>query len=159
MDNRLHTPWLALRYGIGLTATLAGIDKFFNLLADWSTYLRPLVLNFVPVSADLLMRAVGIIEIGVGVCVLFAAPILGTYIASVWLLAVAVNLVFAGHFDVAVRDVVLAVSAFSLARFLELSASSPARQSDRSSAAQLVNTPVQVQGATMRLIAVASAMS
>jgi hypothetical protein len=35
MDNRLHTPWLALRYGIGLTATLAGIDKFFNLLADW----------------------------------------------------------------------------------------------------------------------------
>lgn len=34
MDNRLNTPWIALRLGIGLTATLAGIDKFLNLLAD-----------------------------------------------------------------------------------------------------------------------------
>ena len=35
MDNRLNTPWIALRLGIGLTATLAGIDKFFNLLTNW----------------------------------------------------------------------------------------------------------------------------
>ena len=37
MDNRLNTPWVALRYRIGLTAALAGIDKFFNLLGHWST--------------------------------------------------------------------------------------------------------------------------
>jgi hypothetical protein len=42
MDNRLNTPWLALRHGIGLTATLAGIDKCFNLLADWGSYVSPL---------------------------------------------------------------------------------------------------------------------
>jgi hypothetical protein len=28
MDNRLNTPWMVLRYGIGFTATLAGIDKY-----------------------------------------------------------------------------------------------------------------------------------
>lgn len=48
------------------------------------------------------------IEIAVGLAILFAAPILGTYTAGVWLMAVAVNLVVAGHLDVAVRDVVLA---------------------------------------------------
>src|SRR5687768_17016130 len=42
MDNRLNTPWIALRFGIGLTATLAGIDKFFNLLADWGSYVSPI---------------------------------------------------------------------------------------------------------------------
>jgi uncharacterized membrane protein YphA (DoxX/SURF4 family) len=143
MDTQLATRSKVLQIAFGMTATLAGLDKFFNLLADWPTYLSPLVLNIVPLSADLLMRAVGIIEIGVGVCILFAAPILGTYIASVWLLAVAVNLVLAGHFDVAVRDVVLAIAAFTLARSLELRATRPAAsQADRSHAAQLVNTPV-----------------
>jgi hypothetical protein len=67
-----------------------------------------------------------VIEIAVGLAILFAAPILGTYTAAVWLLAVAVNLVIAGHFDVAVRDVVLALAAFNLARFLELRANVPA---------------------------------
>jgi hypothetical protein len=43
-----------------------------------------------------------------------------------WLLLVAVNLVLAGYFDVAVRDVVMAVSAFVLARGLELRESTPA---------------------------------
>jgi hypothetical protein len=27
-----------LRYGIGVTTALAGIDKFFNVLTDWSAY-------------------------------------------------------------------------------------------------------------------------
>ena len=41
MDTRLDTPYLALRFGIGLTAALAGADKFFNLLTDWGMYLSP----------------------------------------------------------------------------------------------------------------------
>jgi hypothetical protein len=36
--ERLTTPWWALRVGIGATAFLAGLDKFFNLLADWPAY-------------------------------------------------------------------------------------------------------------------------
>ena len=122
MDTQLVNRSKALQLALGATATLAGLDKFFNLLADWPTYLSPFVANTLPISADALMQVVGIIEIGVGFFILFAAPILGTYVASAWLLAVAVNLVFAGHFDVAVRDVVLAVAALSLARSLELQA-------------------------------------
>jgi hypothetical protein len=126
MDTQFVNRSKALQIAFGATATLAGIDKFFNFLADWSTYLSPLVLNIVPVSADVFMRVVGVIEIGVGLSILFVAPILGTYIVSVWLLGVAVNLVLAGHFDVAVRDVVLAVAALSLARSLEIQSNVPA---------------------------------
>ena len=36
--------------GIGATATLAGIDKFFNLLADWGSYVSPLATQLLPVS-------------------------------------------------------------------------------------------------------------
>jgi hypothetical protein len=39
MDHRLATRTGALRLAFGLTATLAGLDKFFNLLADWSSYI------------------------------------------------------------------------------------------------------------------------
>ena len=34
MNDRLQTPHAALRLGIGLTAALAGLDKFLDLLAD-----------------------------------------------------------------------------------------------------------------------------
>ncbi len=38
MDHKLNTPWLALRLGIGLTATVAGMDKSFNLFAAAGFY-------------------------------------------------------------------------------------------------------------------------
>ncbi len=126
MDTQLANRTTALQIAFGAMATLAGLDKFFNLLADWPTYLSPLVVTTLPVSADVLMRTVGLIEIAVGSCILFAAPVVGTYIASLWLLAVAVNLVLAGHFDVAVRDVVLSIAALSLARSLALRTSKDA---------------------------------
>ena len=45
---------------------------------------------------------------------------LGGYIAAIWLLCIAVNLLTSGrYFDIAVRDIALAVSAFTLARLTE----------------------------------------
>ena len=44
----------------------------------------------------------------------------------VWLLGVAANLVGAGFYDVAVRDVVMALAAFTLARLAEVREEAPA---------------------------------
>ncbi len=120
MDKRLETPWNALRLGLGLTATLAGVDKFFNLLADWSAYVSPAVAQILPVSPGILMGVIGVIELAVGVAILTRWTRLGAYVAAVWLLGVAANLMLAGFFDVAVRDVVMAIAAFTLARLAEL---------------------------------------
>jgi uncharacterized membrane protein YphA (DoxX/SURF4 family) len=120
MNTRLTAPLQALRIGIGLMATLAGLDKFFNILADWASYVSPLAAQILPVSPAVLMPIVGVVEIGVGVCILAVAPRIGAYAASVWLLLVAGNLVTGGYLDIAVRDVVLAIAAFSLARLVEV---------------------------------------
>jgi len=119
MNDRLTTPWWALRVALGGTAFLAGLDKFFNLLADWPGYLSPLA-AFLPVSGSSLMHTVGTVEIAVGILILAGYTRLGGYLAAAWLFAIALNLVTTGrYFDVAVRDVAMAISAFTLARLTE----------------------------------------
>ncbi|HZI28569.1 MAG TPA: hypothetical protein VFD64_10440 [Gemmatimonadaceae bacterium] len=138
MDHQLGTRTGALRLVFGLTATLAGLDKFFNLLADWSTYVSPLAASFLPVSPETFMYVVGAVECAVGIAILGAAPVLGAYVASAWLLLVAVNLLAGGYVDVAVRDVVMAVAAFTLARLLELRAHSTTRAPVREASGRTV---------------------
>src|SRR3989442_14673861 len=116
MDNRLNTPWIALRLGIGLTATLAGIDKFFNGLADWGSYVSPLAAQLLPVSTGTFMGIVGIIEFAVGVTILAGWTRIGAYVASAWLLGVAANLVAVGFYYGSVRDVGLSLAAITLPR-------------------------------------------
>ena len=126
MDTRLDNPLRALQVALGLTATLAGLDKFFNILTDWSAYLSPAVASALPFSAGALMAIVGVVEIAVGVMILAIAPRIGAYVASAWLLLVAVNLALGGYFDVAVRDVVMSLAAFTVARAVEVRSASPA---------------------------------
>jgi len=120
MDTRLATPLRVLQVALGLTATLAGLDKFFNLLADWGSYVSPGIAAVLPISLPALMGIVGIVEIAVGASILAIAPRIGAYVASAWLLLVAVNLLIAAHFDVAVRDVVMSLAAFTVARAIEV---------------------------------------
>jgi uncharacterized membrane protein YphA (DoxX/SURF4 family) len=109
----------------GLVPLLAGLDKFFNLLTDWPKYLSPAIAGLLPVSAQTFMHAVGIIEVVVGLLVLTRWTRLGAWIAAAWLVLIAVNLVTMGLFDIAVRDLAMAVGAFTLARLAELRQDAP----------------------------------
>ena len=113
---RLESPRIALRISFGLLPLLAGLDKFTYLLTDWSAYVGPVARALLPVDAEMFLYAVGIVEIFVGVAVLTRWTVIGSYAAAAWLTVIAVNLVVAGFFDIAVRDLVLAVAAFTLAR-------------------------------------------
>lgn len=124
MDQRLNSSWWALRIALGLAPFLAGLDKFFNLLTKWTMYLNPLALRVMPVAPETFMRAVGVIEMIVGIAILTRWTRLGAYVAAAWLVCIALNLVSMGaFFDVAVRDLLIAVAAFSLARLTEVRAS------------------------------------
>lgn len=132
LDKRLDTSWWALRLAYGLVPIVAGLDKFTNLLADWPAYLSPLALRVLPFSGATFMHIVGVIEIVAGIIVLSKATRIGAYIVSAWLVCIALNLVASGHyFDVAVRDIVLAIGSFVLARMTEVRhrAEQPAGQS------------------------------
>jgi hypothetical protein len=138
MDARLSTSFRILQVALGLTATLAGLDKFFNILADWGSYVSPTAAGLLPVPVSTFMAIVGIVEIAVGAAVLLLAPRIGAYVASAWLLLVAINLVVAGHFDVAVRDVVMSIAAWTLARGIEVRDGEMARAGARRPATRTV---------------------
>ena len=116
----LEAPRVALRIGLGLAAFLAGLDKFIGLLADWPGYLAPVIAGMLPVSPEAFMRLAGIVEMIVGLAILTRWPREGAWVVAAWLLLIAVNLVLTGRFfDVAVRDVEMAIAAFALARLTE----------------------------------------
>ncbi len=120
MDTRINSVFWTLRIAFGLTAFLAGFDKFFNLLTNWVQYLNPMLLNVVPFSASTMMQIVGVIEMIAGIVVLAGYTRLGGYVITAWLTLIALTLITSGRFfDVAVRDLVMAASAFSLARISE----------------------------------------
>lgn len=120
-DSRLNQAWWALRIGLGVGPFLAGLDKYFNLLTNWTQYISPLALKILPFSGQTFMHIVGVIEMIVGLAILTKWTRLGSYVASAWLLAIALNLVSTGmFFDVAVRDLEMALAAFVLARMTEV---------------------------------------
>src|SRR5262245_16857248 len=127
-ERGLATAQTVLRIAFGATAFLAGLDKFFNLLADWPAYLAPALAGMLPLSAATFMKVVGVIEMTAGLVVLSKQTRLGAYVVTAWLALIAVQLLLTGkYFDLAVRDLVMACGAFTLAKLTEWRATVPAR--------------------------------
>lgn len=94
----------------------AGVDKFFHFLVNWDQYLSPLVTRMLPVSAHTFMLGVGVIEIVAALLVAFM-PAIGAWIVVAWLCGIILNLLsIPGYYDVALRDLGLALGALALAR-------------------------------------------
>lgn len=116
-DDRLNASWWVLRIGLGVGPIITGIDKYFNKLTDWGMYLSPLATKVVPVSATTFMHIVGVVEIVAGLIVLSRWTKFGSYLVTFWLLGIAVNLLTTGMFyDLAMRDVEIALGGFALAQ-------------------------------------------
>lgn len=111
-----------LYWTYGLVPIVAGLDKFTNLLVDWTSYVSPLMAGLLPMEAGTFMMIVGVIEIAAGVVVL-AKPRLGSAVVAAWLVLISLNLLMAGRYDVAVRDLVMAVGAVALSTLVPPKAS------------------------------------
>ncbi len=117
LDNRLDSSWWALKIGLGVGPIITGIDKYFNKLADWGMYLSPLATKVVPLNPTTFMHVIGIVEIIAGLVVLSRWTKIGSYVVMLWLLAIAANLVTTGMFyDLAMRDIEIAIGAFALSQ-------------------------------------------
>ena len=114
MDSRSETVYRVLKLTFGIVPIVAGLDKFTNLLTDWSEYLAPFVADLLPFSPGTFMAIVGVIEIVAGILVL-VKPRIGGLVVAAWLVGIAINLLLGGFYDIAVRDLVMAVGAWSLA--------------------------------------------
>jgi hypothetical protein len=108
--------FLLLRTVFTVAPILFGLDKFLNLLTDWTIYLAPVATSVIPVSGQTFMYAVGVVEILAGLLVAFR-PRIGSLVVAAWLLGIIVNLLILGNFyDVALRDFGLFVGAVALNR-------------------------------------------
>ncbi|MGM9472102.1 hypothetical protein ACS5PJ_08865 [Pseudarthrobacter sp. YS3] len=105
-----------LRTVFTVAPIIFGLDKFTNILADWTIYLAPVATSVVPVPAQTFMYVVGVVEIVAGIAVA-VRPRFGSLLVAVWLLGIIVNLLVLGSFyDVALRDFGLMVAAVALNR-------------------------------------------
>lgn len=105
-----------LKYTFVIVPVVAGADKFTNLLTNWEKYIDPAMAGLLPFSASVFMMIVGAIEIIAGLIVL-KKPETGGYIVAAWLILIALTLLLSFNYvDVAVRDLVMAIAAFSMAR-------------------------------------------
>ena len=106
-----------LKVTFGLVPIVAGADKFTNLLTHWEDYLNK---SLIPFDPSVFMKVVGVIEIVAGIIVL-VRPLIGAYIVMAWLICIALQLIAGGHYlDVAVRDLVMAIGAYTLAQLTQM---------------------------------------
>ena len=121
-DNPSLQAFWALRIAFTVAPIVAGADKFGDLLVNWDKYLAPQVTSMLGMQAHTFMMIVGVIEIIAGIGVAIMPRIFG-YVVAAWLLGIIANLLLIpGYYDIALRDLGLALGAFALAR---LSATQP----------------------------------
>lgn len=114
--DKAYQAYGILRFAFIVAPIIAGLDKFFNLLVLWPSYLSPFVLKIINYHANGFMYFVGVVEIiaGIGVIV---KPKIFSYIVALWLLGIIINLLLTGHyFDIALRDLGLFLGALALGR-------------------------------------------
>lgn len=115
MNSNTTQIQLILKYTYGIVPIVAGLDKFTNFLTDWTHYLSPTIIEILPFEASTFMMIVGVIEIIAGALVFFKTKE-GAYLVMTWLIGIALSLILTWHYvDVAVRDLVMAIGAFTLA--------------------------------------------
>jgi len=116
-NNRtVYQTWFLLKLTYALAPILVGLDKLAGWwLGDWSQYVSPLIIPYLPVTLIQFVVVVGVIEVIAGILV-WLNPRLGGYVVAAWLLAIIINLASMNRFyDIIARDAVIAVGAIALA--------------------------------------------
>ncbi|CAM1346045.1 hypothetical protein [Tenacibaculum crassostreae] len=119
MKKNIQLVKTLLKYTFSIVPIVAGLDKFSNILTNWSQYISEGFAGLLPFDAATFMMIVGVIEIVAGVLV-FTKTKIGALIVAAWLTGISLTLLFSwSYVDVAVRDLVIAIAAFSLAKLSE----------------------------------------
>ena len=111
-----HHAYMLLRLAFTVAPIAFGLDKFFNIMVDWTQYLAPWINDVLPGDAHDAMHLVGAIEIAAGLIVAIK-PRYGAPLVAAWLAGIIINLLtLSGYYDVALRDFGLMLGALTLTR-------------------------------------------
>jgi hypothetical protein len=116
ISDYAHQAYMILLVAFVAAPIVAGADKYFNILTDWTRYLAPMVPSWTGIAPATFMMIVGAIEIVAGL-VVAVKPSFGGYLVAVWLWGIVINLLLVpGFYDIALRDFGLSLGALALAR-------------------------------------------
>src|SRR5262249_26099674 len=86
-----HQAYMVLRLAFTVAPILFGLDKFFNIMVDWTQYLAPWIDDIIPGDAHDAMHLVGVVEIAAGLLVALK-PRYGAPLVAAWLAGIIINL-------------------------------------------------------------------
>jgi hypothetical protein len=116
LHNPAYQAYQILHLAFVVAPLVAGIDKFTKLLVNWDIYLAPSVDRMLGGHGHEFMLVAGVVEIVAAIGVLLMPRVFG-YVVAAWLLGIVLNLLaYSGYYDIALRDVGLALGAVALAR-------------------------------------------
>jgi hypothetical protein len=111
-----YQAFMLLRLAFTVAPIAFGLDKFFNVMVDWTVYLAPWINDILPGDASDGMHIVGVVEIVAGLVVALK-PRYGAPLVAAWLGGIVINLLtYSGYYDVALRDFGLMLAALTLTR-------------------------------------------
>ncbi len=111
-----YQAFMVLRAGFAVLPLAMGIDKYFNAMVHWPSYLAPWIHAILPGTAQQVMYGVGAVEILAGLLVALK-PRYAAYVVAAWLAGIVINLLsYSGYYDIAARDFGLFIAALALAR-------------------------------------------
>lgn len=122
MNNKISFSWNLLRYVYGVVILLAGLDKIAgtNFITNWAQYIAPQAAAVLPMTTETFLLSIGIVEVVIALLILTKFQQVGGYLAAVWLVLIAGNLLLLGTKDIAIRDLMLAAGAVVLANLTEV---------------------------------------
>lgn len=105
-----------LQYAFMIFMLLVGFDKFTYTLTDWSAYLPPFLLDLIKGHDRIFNAVFGVIEIGLGIGVLFRPTVFAYFVAVILLLFGLILMKLGHHADSVLRVFCLMLSAFALGK-------------------------------------------
>lgn len=108
--DRLQKAWWLLLVTYSVLFIVVGLDKFFNVLVDWQSFVSESVLQFFPYGAFVLIRLFAIIQIGAGFSLLYFQSRSAIYCILALLIGIFFNVwAISGFSVVIVHDVFMII--------------------------------------------------
>lgn len=121
IKHKFNMTWMMLKVSYGLLFIVLGVDKFLNIITNWSIYINHSILNVLPLTIDQFIMGLAIIEIIIGLMIITAFTRMGSALAVLWFLIIAIDLISLGRFyDIATRDIMLAIGAIALTNLTQI---------------------------------------
>lgn len=116
-DTAVVHSQVLLKYAYGITLVLIGLDKLLqtNFIVLWTSYVSPLAQSVLPFTPEMIVIGLGFAEVVVGVALLTRWTRIAAYIVIAVLAVIIVNLLNLGLYDIAARDLLIALGALALA--------------------------------------------